>query len=76
MCDKIFIIESVINLIDNVDEFIYCNQTDDCELTILKTVLRNFLIKNCEHTIIKDYIDIDQEHSQTIHYCSKCYSTM
>jgi len=51
MCDKIFIIESVINLIDNVDEFIYCNQTDDCELTILKTVLRNFLIKNCEHTI-------------------------
>jgi hypothetical protein len=76
MCDKLIIIEKVIDLIDSVDEFIYCNQTDDSELGVLKTVLRGFLINNCEHIIIKDDIDIDLDHSQTIHYCSKCLSTL
>lgn len=76
MCDKQIIIENVIDLIGNVDEFLYCNQTDDSELGVLKTVLRDFLINNCEHIIIKDDIDIDLEHSQIIHYCSKCLSTL
>ena len=76
MYDKQIIIEKVVDLIGNVDEFIYCNQHDDSELCVLKTILRNFLINNCEHVIIKDDIDIDLEHSQTIHYCTKCLSTL
>ena len=34
--------------------------------------IRKFLIENCQHDLVTDYIDIDPEQSQQIIYCTKC----
>ncbi len=38
--------------------------------------VKDFLKKNCKHTIVLDSIDIHPERSQTIVYCTKCGSTI
>jgi hypothetical protein len=36
-------------------------------------MIRNFLVLNCQHNMIMDYVDISQEHSVQIVYCKWCF---
>jgi len=42
----------------------------------LDSVIKNFLLHNCVHTVIMDDIDITPEKSMTVYYCSKCEITL
>jgi len=34
----------------------------------------DYLKEHCQHEIITDTIDIDGDRSQTVYYCTKCYT--
>jgi hypothetical protein len=36
-------------------------------------LVQEYLKKNCNHIIIKDYIDISPDETKDIYYCSHCY---
>jgi hypothetical protein len=36
-------------------------------------LVQEYLKKNCNHIIIKDYIDISLDETKDIYYCSHCY---
>jgi hypothetical protein len=38
------------------------------------TLIDGYIQANCNHSIIRDLIDIDPERSQTIYYCEHCYT--
>jgi hypothetical protein len=42
---------------------------------ILKNICKKRIQQQCEHSIVKDSIDIAQEKSQQITYCEKCEQT-
>lgn len=42
----------------------------------LDNVIKNFLLHNCVHHVVKDDIDLTPEKSMRIHYCSKCELTL
>jgi len=52
---------------------ISCEKNDEIDDIIKK--VDSFLIKYCEHNIIDDTIDIDQDKSTSIRYCDKCFIT-
>jgi hypothetical protein len=39
------------------------------------TPLSKSPLKNCDHNIIKDWIDLTPDSGKTIYYCEKCLST-
>ena len=41
---------------------------------IVNTV-QDFLLKNCDHLLVYDYIDITPDRSERICYCSRCFTT-
>jgi hypothetical protein len=38
-------------------------------------LIEKYLIKQCDHNIIDDLIDIDPDRSMMIKYCTICYKT-
>lgn len=50
---------------------------DNClknsEYKHIYTLVQEYLKKNCNHNIVKDYIDISPDESKDIYYCSHCY---
>lgn len=63
-----------IHMLSLLDEKIYISQfmRDNVNVTTIRDNIRKFLIANCEHDLVTDYIDIDPEQSQQIIYCTKC----
>jgi hypothetical protein len=55
----------VLNTLDAMD-------TVSVELTTLKNQINHFLMSQCEHEMVDDYVDISPEESIPIQYCSKC----
>ena len=55
----------VLNTLDAMD-------TVSVELTTLKNQINHFLMSQCEHEMVDDYVDISPEESIPIKYCSKC----
>lgn len=41
----------------------------------IKTLVHDYLVEHCDHTIVDDWIDIDPEKSKYIRYCEKCELT-
>lgn len=37
------------------------------------TLVQEYLKKNCNHNIVKDYIDISPDETKDIYYCCHCY---
>ena len=37
--------------------------------------IENYVIKHCQHKIVRDLIDIDPDRSKTIFYCENCFQT-
>ena len=63
-----------IHMLSSLDEKIYTSQflRENVNVTTIRDNIRTFLIENCEHDLVTDCIDIDQEQSQKIIYCTKC----
>ena len=47
----------------------------DPEYSRILKLVDEYLLRNCDHEIVKDLIDLDPDRSKTITYCSKCYTT-
>ena len=50
----------------------------DCrnaEYEKIQELVEQYIIKYCQHEIVKDYIDVSYEDCQCIYYCSKCLKT-
>jgi hypothetical protein len=56
---------AVLNTLDAMD-------TISVELTTLKQQINHFLMSQCEHKMVDDYVDISPKESIPIKYCSKC----
>ena len=56
---------AVLNTLDAMD-------TVSVELTTLKNQINHFLMSQCEHEMVDDYVDISPEESIPIQYCKKC----
>ena len=41
----------------------------------IQELVQEYIIKYCQHEIVKDYIDVSYEDCQCIYYCSKCLMT-
>lgn len=67
-----------IHMLSLLDEKMYTSPflRENANVTAIKKNICTFLIENCEHDIETDYIDIDQEQSQKIIYCTKCMMTL
>ena len=63
-----------ISMISLLDENIYINDSLKYNKNVIsiRDNIRKFLIENCQHDLVTDYIDIDPEQSQQIIYCTKC----
>jgi hypothetical protein len=48
------------------------NHCQNSDYKKIHTFVKNYLSKYCNHSIVRDEIDIDPERSQTIFYCTKC----
>jgi hypothetical protein len=46
---------------------------ENSEYKQIYTLVQEYLKNNCNHNIIKDYIDISPDESKDIYYCSHCY---
>jgi len=46
---------------------------ENSEYKQIYKLVQEYLKKNCNHNIIKDYIDISLDESKDIYYCSHCY---
>ena len=47
----------------------------DPEYSNILKLIDEYLLRNCAHELVKDFIDLDPDTSKTITYCSKCYLT-
>ena len=45
------------------------------EYSQIVQMIENYVIKHCEHKIVRDLIDIDPDRSKTISYCENCFQT-
>jgi len=44
----------------------------DSEYKEILNLINKYILKNCNHNIIEDTIDITLDKSKTIYYCEKC----
>ena len=44
----------------------------DSEYKEILNLVNKYILKNCNHNIIEDTIDITLDKSKTIYYCEKC----
>ena len=47
----------------------------DNEYKIIHCQVKNYLLKKCKHNVVEDLIDITEEKSKTIYYCTYCETT-
>jgi len=45
------------------------------EYSEIVQMIENYVIKHCQHKIVRDLIDIDPDKSKTIFYCENCFQT-
>lgn len=51
------------------------NENMNSDYTYILETIDKYLIENCNHNVVVDFIDITPERSQVIRYCSKCMIT-
>ena len=44
----------------------------DPEYKKIKNSVSEYIIKNCKHKIVRDYVDIDPDRSWVVFYCIHC----
>jgi hypothetical protein len=68
------IVNFFIDTLSRLDDLLYNtnNLNNDVNISGIKRYMRNFLLRNCKHEPITDFIDIDYEQTQHITYCKKC----
>jgi hypothetical protein len=44
----------------------------DSEYREILNLINKYILKNCNHKVIEDTIDITLDESKTIYYCEKC----
>jgi len=67
-----------VSLLSLLDEKMYVNEFlhDNVNVIAIQENIRKFLIENCQHDIVTDYIDITTEQTNKIVFCSKCNMTL
>lgn len=68
-------INYLLTLKKNINDYFYQENNTNNIKKLIFDYIDNELYNCCEHLFIVDYIDIDPEKSQIIHYCCKCYMT-
>jgi hypothetical protein len=66
-------IQDVINIKKRIENLI--KEQDNEHLKNALEQLNHFLIQNCSHDYVDDFIDIDPDRSMQITYCTKCMMT-
>ena len=73
LCDSIFFDESVITReFKSICHPRKLQEDLDQWQTLLKKINQQ-IYDQCHHEFVTDYIDLNLERSQTIHYCRNCY---
>jgi hypothetical protein len=70
--EKDILIEKIVNFQLKLEE--YKNNFDN-KLNNIFLLINDYLLENCSHNKVQDLIDINPEKSQSIIYCSKCFTT-
>jgi hypothetical protein len=66
-------IQEILNIKKRIENLI--KEQDDAHLKNALEQLNYFLIQNCSHDYVDDFIDIDPDRSMQISYCTKCMMT-
>ena len=66
-------IQEILNVKKVLENLI--KEQDNAHLKNALEQLNLFLIQNCIHEFVDDFIDIDPDRSMQISYCSKCMMT-
>lgn len=66
-------IQEVLTIKKRIENLI--NEQDNRHLKNALEQLNQFLIQNCHHDYLDDFIDIDPDRSMKITYCTRCMMT-
>jgi hypothetical protein len=66
-------IQEIINIKKVLENLI--KEQDDAHLKNALEQLNQFIIENCRHDYVDDFIDIDPDLTMRITYCTKCMMT-
>jgi hypothetical protein len=51
------------------------NNSNDDEYNKIKCAVSDYLLKKCNHKIVRDYVDVDPDRSWVVFYCIHCETT-
>ena len=70
--EKEILIEKLVNFQLKIEEY---KNIFDNKLNNIFLLINEYILVNCSHNKVSDLIDITPDKTQTIIYCSKCFTT-
>lgn len=70
--EKEVLIEKLVNFQLKIEEY---KNIFDIKLNNIFLLINEYILENCSHNKVIDLIDLNPDKSQSIIYCSKCFTT-
>jgi len=68
--------ENIITALNSMDNIMSrINISNDAILLSIQKNIQQYILENCDHRIVYDYIDIPPEGGMTIKFCDLCMKT-